>query len=102
MNSFDVNSPPLSVLRQIIFDSFSFSACTLKLLKALNASDFCFNRETHSILVQSSTSKRKYLLPLRSPWISSSGFEALYLTDEGNKTLVCLEVMQLEQRSSLL
>ena len=111
INSLEVNSPLLSVLRQISFNSFSLSACALKLLKASNASNFCFNRETHSILVQSSTSRRKYLLPprvsrakgpQRSPWISSSGLEALNLADEGNNFLTCLQVTQLEHSSSHL
>ena len=61
--------------------------------------------------MQSSTSRRKYLLPprvfgakgsQRSPWISSSGLEALNLANEGNDFLACLEVMQLEHSSSRL
>ena len=58
-------SPPLFVIRMKIFNSFSFSACILKFLKASNAFEFCFSMETHSIVVQSSTNRRKYSLPSR-------------------------------------
>ena len=81
-------------------------------LKALNASEFCFNIETQSILVQSSTNMRKYLLPPRvyrekgphrSPWITSNAFETQSsVAKDGNGALVCFEMIQLEQRSSLL
>jgi hypothetical protein len=50
INSFDVNSPPLSSLKHLIFNYVSVSTISLYVLKLLNASDFLFRKKTAVIL----------------------------------------------------
>jgi hypothetical protein len=51
MNYFDVNSPPISDLKHLIFKSISFSTISLYILKFSNSSDFFLRK--HSKVIQS-------------------------------------------------
>ena len=85
LNSLEVNSPPLSVLKFLIFAFVSASTINLKILNFSNASCFSFKSIDHIYLEQSSMRTKIYLLfpavgglmgPQRSPCISSSTVSA--------------------------
>lgn len=63
-NSAEVNSPPLSVLKQPILSPFSFFTSALNFLKLSKAADLVARKYTHVILVKSSMKVVKYLLLL--------------------------------------
>ena len=81
-NSSDMNSPPQSDLRHLIFRFDSFSTKALKSLNFSNASYLCFSRPIQHILEKSSMNKINYCSPrgdffLVGPhklvWMSSRG-----------------------------
>jgi len=64
LNVSEVNSPPLSVLKQQISSSISFSTNTLYFLNMANVSDFSDRKYAQIFLLQSSMKVITYLLPL--------------------------------------
>ena len=80
LNSVDVNSPPLSVRKHLIFAFVSSSTTALNFWNLSNASPFPFRRMDHMYLEWSSIMTRMYRFlavvggeigPHRSPWMSS-------------------------------
>lgn len=103
LNSFELNSPPRSVLKQIMNAHISFSTLTLKFLNEIKTSDFSCRKYTQVFRVKSSMKLRKHLFPpcdagLIGPHISEcincSYLVALHTLFFGIESLCCFPTKQ--------
>ena len=108
-NSFEIYSPPLSVLNTFMCSPLWFSTSALKFWNFSKTSLLFLRKYIQVFLVKSSMNVKKYRLPAndgacigphKSEWIISKGVFALMLFPDGKLSLCCFPKMQPSHRLS--